>query len=767
MATSESYFLVYAALTLVLKTDSSTTLTVYVGSRPVLKNYAIHPILKKVDGLGTYLDTYLPQPTTATIVLDNSPGSFAHQRRIIDLFERYTPIEQDVTIYAIQKEIDDYDLSVSSADQVWKAKVVGWDMRGGEEQELALTIAADIIPRNVVTRIIDSETFTTAPTSSIGKYLPIVIGTSVEVRAVPVSSVGTAAPLYAYASTLGEDFVNNGINNIYVKDARSNEYVEVLSPSTTSTAAYSLAPTVSTAISIVSEEKGSPFDVTGGSYVIRGGIVYCIGDGSYSGTVDGTLFVKLYEADEPDSGTGFGNWPRNPIAIAEVGKSNYSTEIQTSANYTIEFSFDKAFVVRSDKSYMLTVHDPSGTALTDLIFFRVSTADSLYSYSATYGWSVLTGSSGYTLKFDLYGVKFSDQPVPGTLPYQGLGYATIELSQKTAATGQTNPDLAQLDIILNVSGLKDDSGGTLTGAANTPLNNARYAIAALERTFDGANWIAGDFDFTKFSSSHSGTINGATGDLSRLLNGKTEGRATTDQIIAVLCKNSASRVTLYNGSSKQLALWAWGTTGATVREIDDEDANIISVVGRGADTVINVISVVHDARLKEATAVDISSQGRLTGYYQNYQWTPNRDSLTTLISQESADIYGQHYQLDDTFNWLNTDGEIIAKYYASRYAQPDVFVVLEVPYFKYKALEMLDVVEITHPDLPSYLGSGAVAKNPSYAGSEVNIATGTYLKRATRYRAQIEGKEINLSPGSIPTLRLSVRLLINYPVDPT
>lgn len=767
MATSESYFLVYAALTLVLKTDSSSSTTIYFGSRPVLKNSAIHPILKKVDGLGTYLDTYLPQPTTSTIVLDNSPGSLAYQRRIVDLFERYTPIEQTVIIYAIQKEIDDYNLSVSSADQVWKAKVVGWEMRGGDAPELALTIAADIVPRRVMTRIIDSETFTTAPTSSIGKYLPICIGDSVEVRAIPVSSAATTAPLYAYATTLGEDFVNDGINDIYVKDSRSNEYVEITNPASTSTAAYSSAPTVSTATTLTTFEGGCPFDVTGGSYLIRGGAVYCVGDGTYSGAVNGTLQIKLYEADEGPTSAGFGNWPRNPIATAEVTKSDYTSEIQTSANYTIEFSFDKALVVRSDKSYLLSFYDPTGTALVDVLYFRASTTDALYEYTSTYGWGILTGSSGYTLKFDLYGVKFTDQPVPGTLPYEGLGYAAVELSQKTAASGQTNPGLAEFDIILNISGLKDDSLGTLTGAANTSLNNARYAIAALETRFDGANWIAGDFDFTKFSSTHSATINGAAGNLSRLLNGKTEGRATTDQILSQLCKNSASRVTLYNGSSKQLALWAWGTTASTAREIDDEDATILSVVGRGADTVINLVSIIHDARLKEATAVDIASQGQLTGYSQNYQWTPDRNTETTLISQESADIYGDRYQVDDIFNWLNTDGEILAKYYACRYAQPDVFVSLEVPYFKYKALEMLDIVEIIHPDLPSYLGSSAVAKNPSYAGSEVDIATGTYLKRAKRYRAQIEGKEINLNPGSIPTLRLSARLLLNFPVDPT
>jgi len=767
MATSESYFLVYAALTLVLKTDSSSSTTIYFGSRPVLKNSAIHPILKKVDGLGTYLDTYLPQPTTSTIVLDNSPGSLAYQRRIVDLFERYTPIEQTVIIYAIQKEIDDYDLSVSSADQVWKAKVVGWEMRGGDAPELALTIAADIVPRRVMTRIIDSETFTTAPTSSIGKYLPICIGDSVEVRAIPVSSAATTAPLYAYATTLGEDFVNDGINSIYIKDSATNEYIEVESAAATGTPVYSNLPTYSTTFSATTEEIGCVVDTSANNYLVRGGYIDMHGDGTFSGTVNGDFNIKIYESDTPASDRGYGSWGRTPKAIAKIGKLAYTSQIQTTAQYSMEFSFNVPVIMRSDKSYLVTFYDPEGTAGVDILKIRADNTGGIYKYNAAFGWIADGTGYPYDPRLELYGVKFTDQPVPGTLPYEGLGYAAVELSQKTAASGQTNPGLAEFDIILNISGLKDDSSGTLTGAANTSLNNARYAIAALETRFDGANWIAGDFDFTKFSSTHSATIDGATGDLSRLLNGKTEGRATTDQILSQLCKNSASRVTLYNGSSKQLALWAWGTTASTAREIDDEDATILSVVGRGADTVINLVSIIHDARLKEATAVDIASQGQLTGYSQNYQWTPDRNTETTLISQESADIYGDRYQVDDIFNWLNTDGEILAKYYACRYAQPDVFVSLEVPYFKYKALEMLDIVEIIHPDLPSYFGSSAVAKNPSYAGSEVDIATGTYLKRATRYRAQIEGKEINLNPGSIPTLRLSVRLLVNFPVDPT
>ena len=79
----------------------------------------------------------------------------------------------------------------------------------------------------------------------------------------------------------------------------------------------------------------------------------------------------------------------------------------------------------------------------------------------------------------------------------------------------------------------------------------------------------------------------------------------------------------------------------------------------------------------------------------------------------------------------------------------------------------MDVVEVVHPSLPSYFGASSDAALPTYEGADVEISERQHFKRAKRYRTQIEGKEIDWSFTGHPRIRLTARLLTNYPIDPT
>lgn len=111
--------------------------------------------------------------------------------------------------------------------------------------------------------------------------------------------------------------------------------------------------------------------------------------------------------------------------------------------------------------------------------------------------------------------------------------------------------------------------------------------------------------------------------------------------------------------------------------------------------------------------------------------------------------------------------EKVAEFLATTYALPHTFVTIELPFFDYTSLDMMDVITVTHPDLPAYFGTTSNAKLPTYNNTETPISQGHYWKRAQSYRMQIEAKEMAFNIDGYPTLRLTCRVLDNYPKDPT
>ncbi len=112
--------------------------------------------------------------------------------------------------------------------------------------------------------------------------------------------------------------------------------------------------------------------------------------------------------------------------------------------------------------------------------------------------------------------------------------------------------------------------------------------------------------------------------------------------------------------------------------------------------------------------------------------------------------------------------EGILSFYFAFYGLPSVFVSVEVPLERYYTLELLDVIEIQHPMLPSFYGSSSYNQN-SYndAGDPIDWKNGIYNPRAETYRAIIESRTFSLGRGQAPKLKLNLRLLLNSPKDPT
>lgn len=760
-----------------LKTTGATT-TYNVINRPALSetgNY--YPVLKDISQLGAAMDDYLPLTNVGTIVLANSVNSFGFERRFSDLLDRYSMIDQEVTIYSGQTTLGD-NAPIADVSQVWKGKIKNYRINV-DSQELVISVESAPIGVRVVTKEVDAVVASNAGSRGVGQPLPIVFGTPIEVKGYLISAVASTAPSYAYATTLGTSssgYINDGVVTYYVKDydgvyraAKSGTVgTGINGLGTGAVSATHRAATTEdcwrTGFASVSTDN---YLATGINWQFRGTGV--------AGTVTGSVTFKVYEDD------GNGRPAQNPIATSVVDKASYSAQYQAAALFTITGSFDKPFLFNKSTYYYVSFSGENEVlaACSESLFEEWGGgAVTLYqrngSIAATAGNVWATYGTLYPKPtFSFYPCNFADTPDPSSglvSSNTGLGYSYFTVTQNTAGTGQTNPDLTKLDWVVGIGGMKDNSSGTISGSAGYRIIDALNACKLLDKEWNGSSWTGGRIDSTKFSSYQLGASNTGVA-YERDLFGATTGRVTLTEILRDICRCSASRLATVNSttSGKYLGFWAHGQTVATSAVITDEEAKIISIDQRGVESIVNHI---QGGIGRSLTSVDpnrwVLSGGApdSTGIIYIYNGSPGAGA--TLCSL-STTTYGQRYLANAQFNFIGEVGSAatLAAAIVQKYAFPTVFVEIEVPFFKYSTLSLLDVVEVFHPDLPAYFGTSSDAHSPTYTGTEVDMRDNLYWKRAQRYRAQIESRTIDFNLGDFPTLTLVVRLLLNSPNDPT
>lgn len=791
MTTSNNQTFIVAEIVLKSKSDSSTK-TIYLSNRVALNdtNFGRYiPIITSVSGIGVKSSDTLPVSSRGQLVLDNAPNSYGYQRRLSDFFERYTAIDQAVTIKIATTPLDDLNIT-ADLSTIWVGRVVSHRQNFGKTPTLTFEISQESIARRVITKAIDSTAFPYAPESSLGQHIPVVIGNNVEVKAIPTMT--GVSPQYAYSTTLGSTHISGGVQSYYVRD-RDGVYRQVSSAPSVSTAVYEYTSSGSTTRHQYWNE-----DIEEAAYRFAVGSKYIVGTVSMlfhgtgnatwsggSGDKVGAFIFKLYAHDPIGGGSSAGG-PGELLASAMADKTIYETSFQgaTSTTFWVTASFDKAVICAKDSYYWLSVSQTTNlgsTANEDLgpparnssasgIVRAYLFTDSARGRQKEKGWRIKT-TAIYDKIFKIYGVTFTDYPNPGTsgtTDAEGLGHAYFQADLNPAIDPpdgilQSAPAIDELDIVVSVNGLKDDGSGTITGSASSVLTTAKHAIRALDREYNGSAWTGGRFDWTKLSGYH------ALGN--RIIKGRTTGRTLLPDFISAICKSSASKIVQTN-SSTPLAFYAWGTTSSPTVRLSQEDTVVLGVDQRGPETIINRLGLLYDKRVRDTDIVGIRTQDGRTDYAGYLNWRYSTNALTTTLSTRSQSLYGDRVLSGPEHEWAadSATAEELAKYYLSVFAFPSVYVSVEVPYLKYSTLEIMDVILIVTPELPGYFGTASSAPLPTYGtGSqdEVDLLLGNYLVRANEYRAQIEGKEFILGETDYPRLKLDLKLLLNYPADPT
>ncbi len=780
----------YISITLKSLIDGSTTKTVKLSNRPIIDETdgatVYFPILKAINNIGSQAGDYIPSAVRGTVVLDNSPSSFGYERRFSDLLERYTILGQPVAIYSAHTAIDDTTINAEFALD-WTTTGLTWEIRGND---LVLTVAEQSLSNLVLTRQIDATSWPSAPAQSIGKYLPIVFGDSIPVKPTMVTAEADVAPYFAYATNLGSGYGSGvftvggasstgGVASFLAKD-HLGIYQTITSPATVSTALFQNTASAGSSggLSIADYAWGIGTSAPGSTcYVLRGGKVQLAGN-SVAGTVSGQIQFKLVEAFSATIGS-----PNDAtvIAAAVIDKADYAASFNGAGNFYVEFSFSKPAVTRPSVQYFLVMssgNDTIGAASQVNVRANTTGGTGFWTRShTTTGSSWVLTSSVYAVVAEFYGVTFNDSALVSTLDVSGIGFAQFGLDQKSAATGQTNPDISKLDLMVLVNGLCDDSAGTITGVASARIRSPQHVIKTLDLQPNGTTWstTGAKIDVTRFTTTLGNvgetSSSSTTKGYPRQIGGYLEGRVTAAEMMREVCRNSGFRIARYNGSSRPFTMWAWGETQQSVATITDEDSKLINCRQLGAETVINRTILAYNKDLRYSDVVTSAGQGTLRNYASTLTADGASATYGNAASNLSISLFGRNELASNTFDLISTNlsnfAAAMVQYYLRVYPFPFVYAELEVPLFKYRTLEIMDVIEIVHPGLPAYYGSSSNARLPYYNGAVTDLLAGQYWKRGKRYRAQIEGRVLNYNIGGFPTMRLNCRLLLNFPIDPT
>jgi hypothetical protein len=192
--------------------------------------------------------------------------------------------------------------------------------------------------------------------------------------------------------------------------------------------------------------------------------------------------------------------------------------------------------------------------------------------------------------------------------------------------------------------------------------------------------------------------------------------------------------------------------------------------------VINRATAYSGETLRGLSVEANSSENGLKGYTSVAETYNGLDTAATALTSVSTALYGVRPNAATAYRFLGSSPRFASDYLCALFGRPHIYVTLEtdleaktdkndgLEIFK---LPLLAVVEIIHPELPTYFGSSADPGPATFAGTATDPASGQYIVRATTYRGQIEGIEYIFNSNELPKVRFTVRLLTNYPNDPT
>lgn len=770
------------ALNFKLKASPYTIVTYTFSSRPA-GAATIYPLIQSISGFGGSMGPYIADDSSGSIQLDNSTNSLGFNLRVSDLFDRYTVTAQTMTISLTTTDGLD---AIGASTVIWTGEAEGFSIDLGSDDTVTIRGRQTQLAKDIFGAQISTDIYTAAPSNSLGKLIPFVFGADVQVPAVQVDS-NSDAPKYAYAANICDTggtarFPNGGVQNYYVKDRNfNNEFREVVTAGTVSTVLFTASAAINIRGALLqtrnSAHKLNYTTVTNNYIVTHCNLIFDgQNDGAYTVNAGSKWIVELWDRDAAT------NMPIQRLATAEALKSNYLTELRAAPDFPVYLSFDKPTPLTNPSGYFINFSETLDYSLNvagdgDQWCGNTTVIDTWYfpyadnAVGAEKSEKYWEKSTHFQIWYELFGVKLDDQEDLATNKTKGIGTSQFFVTQPTVGPGQTNSDLSKLDFIVSIDGLKDNAGGTLTGTANKLLEDGKSIIQFLDAEFDGSNWASSSkFDFTRHSGTHASayTVGGAT---YRGAGGYLNNRITKRQFMEELARNSASRITV--SKAGKYGIWAWGTSLASVATLTEFNCNITKIEFADLQSVVTDLDMIYSKYLLNSDLNKIFVDGRPTQYSKQINWRYNSNGITTALTTDAYNVFGNRPLKTNNYDLLGgqTDwGEVVAEFLLGRFGQQHVYIDVTTPGVEFLALELLDIVTVNHPDLPAHYGTSPNAQLPYSTTSSTtaaNLIGGQYWRRAKESRAQVEAIAVDWAATGGPEISLRLRLLTQYPTDPT
>lgn len=698
--------------------------------------------------------------------------------RVFDLLRDYTPVEQAVVVYAAQTAVDSLNPN-SSWVTVWAGRCISWSKTfDGVDDELTFNVESN--PVEVAYRTKRIDTGTGRPDSSIGKILPLILGTAITVPAYPIAEDNNPYWSYGFATSLSTQYTIPTVNQ-YFAQCEDGYYREVdtgvvgtfYGNDVAATGANYPTPQgiterlVKINRNASTENKG----VIGGRWRFRG-------QNNGALAPSGRIQFSLYVANVDDAAS----YPRpimTQVRTAFVEKSDYYTQLRSASDFYVEFRFQEV--------YWDGRSPDGGTLVPSLPTFYIGMVLSQYAGAGVdfEDGGVSTTSGTYFYRVGQQGVS---EATSGTTPYaqvtglELIGASTISPSDQdglrinyfyvnpgTAPTGQTNPDISNLDLQVEVDGIRDDVSGTITGTPSQVITYPHHAIQLLTLKWNGSTWASSsDWDHTAFSSRYS-TIFTSTYKWRRSLGGFSSGDSSAEDLAANISEEMAGYIVQrING---KLAWWPWGVENvSSIRTFTDDTIRVLDWSTLDASSVVNQVYLSYSRGTINGDDKAVIAGNEIPNFDTEINWYYGANSYATFLTTASNALYGRRNLDERSANWINdsTSAQTYADFILRTYDHPHRIMRMEVPFWENYDLQLLDIIELLSAAAPARKGTCASARLPTYNGTEVDPIQGNYWRRAQRYRMQIISRDVNFQRGERPTLVLTCRVIKPYhPNDPT
>jgi len=812
----------YYCLTLNLmgKYDPSNTMQIHLTNRPIKNdpNCKFIPLLKSISGFGLKLNDYFPSKISAKASIDNSISSFAHNKRFSDLLCEYTISAQPITLAFGQTETCEDSDCEPQFDNLWGGIVESVSFNASSES-FEISMRYDWEDKKYIAeQEITTELYPDAPDSSLGKFVPLVLGSDRQVKPIVVKTHkdninGNSfqyGQKWAYQTTFGDNtyanwFDGGGVKEVLVRQLEGEtdeerKYYKVTSRAlsevqpvnfvqgdimgngNSTILGFPRVPNVGTQsrnnqrwyypINFDPNNIDNPKVIYGGQFLIQGN-----GSGEVAVDDGDELIFRVY----PMKADGSPDWESSHIAEAKVplfdlGQGYAPSWIMGDQQYPVQFYFDRLVPINSrevndgqHRGYFLSFTS-TGQKPDSPNRIKVPTWNTQGTHLNRYR-TVEDPEDSHpdhlklrgqrSAHFGFYACYFDELGIE-QVNTDGLGARLFQLRYNALGTG-TQPEDSNLDIILEVDGLID-STGSVTGTTGQLIDQTHNQVDTLLHRFNPLtnNWEGGYFEKNCFLHTHSQYNISGGWAFGRTTSGSTEGRVFNTELIKQLARDSYSRLAYVGVGNQKLGLYADGVPETDLFTLTDDDlVTFEKFTINDLKSIINKVSMAYDRRYDVVEDFEDEQQKEYRGFGKILNMNYNDSGIGQTLALDSYKLFGTKELKEDKYKWLADDisANSVARLMLSQHDLPNEYITFRIVLHKFLSLKPLDVLLINSTLTPSCSGS-----NPDYfvdIENNCDSVSGLTNYSAQQVRVQINNLTYDLPFKGLPTIKITGRLLIH------